>query len=287
MNRGKLSLPTQRLRLWGTRVLAGAAILLALLSFAGCGKLKARDQLNKGVQSYKNSHYEEAIEHFKNAVTLDPSLLNARLYLATAYAQQYIPGAETEDNKRMASSAIEEYKQVLARDPKNINAAKGIAYLFLQLRDFEQAKQYYLKASTFDPNDPENYYSIAVIDWTQAYKLRQEERLKLGMKPTDQLRDKKVCAIVKSANQAPVEEGMKMLQKALQIRPDYDDAMAYLNLLYRERADYECDDPAAHAADIKAANDWVDKTLATKKAKAQKQAEGGIVFDDKKIDKKQ
>ena len=42
-----------------------------------------------------------------------------------------------------------------------------------------------------------------------------------------------------------------MLQKALQIRPDYDDAMAYLNLLYRERADYECDNPAARAADIK------------------------------------
>ena len=100
------------------RVLAGLAILLALFSAAGCGKLKARDQLNKGVQSYKNSRYEEAIEHFKNAVSLDPSLLNARLYLATAYAQQYIPGAETEENKRMANSAIEEYKQVLKRDPE-------------------------------------------------------------------------------------------------------------------------------------------------------------------------
>ncbi len=106
------------------RVLAGLAILLAVLSAAGCTKLKARDQLNKGVQSYKNSRYEEAIEHFKNAVSLDPSLLNARLYLATAYAQQYIPGAETEENKRMAGSAIEEYKQVLTRDPKNINAVE-------------------------------------------------------------------------------------------------------------------------------------------------------------------
>ena len=155
--------------------------------------------MNKGVQSYKNSRYEEAIEHFKNAVSLDPSLLNARLYLATAYAQQYIPGAETEENKRMASSAIEEYKQVLARDPKNINAAKGIAYLYLQLKDFDQAKQYYQKASAVDPNDPENYYSIAVIDWTEAYKLRQEQRIKLGMKPTDQLKDKKVCGLVKAS----------------------------------------------------------------------------------------
>jgi tetratricopeptide (TPR) repeat protein len=265
------------------RVLAGLAILLAVFSAAGCAKLKARDQLNKGVQSYKNSRYEEAIEHFKSAVSLDPSLLNARLYLATAYAQQYIPGAETEENKRMAISAIEEYKQVLTRAPKNINAAKGIAYLFLQMKDFDQAKQYYQKAAAVDPNDPENYYSIAVLDWTQAYKLRQEQRSKLGMKPTDQLKDKKVCSFVKTNNQAPVEEGITMLQKALQIRPDYDDAMAYLNLLFRERADYECDDASARAADTKAANDWVDKTLATRKAKAEKQqGAGGIVIDQKK-----
>ena len=269
------------------RVLAGMAILLAVFSVVGCGKLKARDQLNKGVQSYKNSRYEEAIGHFKNAVSLDPSLLNARLYLATAYAQQYIPGAETVENKRMASSAIDEYKQVLARDPKNINAAKGIAYLLLQLKDFDQAKQYYQKASAVDPNDPENYYSIAVIDWTEAYKVRQEQRVKLGMKPTDQLKDKKVCGLVKTANQAQVEEGIKMLQKALQIRPDYDDAMAYLNLLYRERADYECDNLPARAADTKLANEWVDKTLATKKAKLDKQGSAGIILDQKTDQKKQ
>ena len=56
-------------------------------SRVGCGKLRARDQLNKGVQSFKNAKYEEAIEHFKNAVSLDPSLLTARLYLGTAYMQ--------------------------------------------------------------------------------------------------------------------------------------------------------------------------------------------------------
>jgi tetratricopeptide (TPR) repeat protein len=215
--------------------------------------------------------------------------LNARLYLAAAYAQQYIPGAETEDNKRMAASAIEEYKQVLTRDPKNINAVKGIAVLYLQIKDFDQAKQYYQKAATVDSNDPDNYYSIAVIDWTQAYKLRQEQRSKLGMKPTDQLKDKRGCSFVKTNNQAPVEEGIKMLQKALQIRPDYDEAMTFLNLLYRERADYECDDASARAADAKMANDWFDKSLATKKAKAEKQGAGGIVIDQQigqKIDQK-
>ena len=66
-------------------------------------------------------------------------------------------------------------------------------------------------------------------------------------------------------------EGIDALNKALQLRPDYDDAMAYMNLLYRERADYQCGDPAAFAADNKTADEWVDKTMATKKAKAEKQ----------------
>ncbi|MDR3764041.1 MAG: tetratricopeptide repeat protein [Acidobacteriota bacterium] len=263
------------------RVLAGIILAAAVLATTGCTKLQARDQLNKGVQSYKNARYEEAIEHFKNACNLDPTLINARIYLATAYAQQYVPGAETPDNKRYAGQAIDEYKKVLAADPANINSIKGIAYLFLQEKQFDQAKDYYVKATQIDPNDPESYYSVAFIDWTEAYKYRQDERNKLGMKATDMLKDKKVCDDVKTHNSAHVEEGINLLSKALQLRPDYDDAMAYLNLMYRERADYECDSLDARNADIKTADGWVDKNLATKKEKANKQGPGGIVLDQK------
>ncbi len=56
--------------------------------------LSARDQLNKGVAAFKNAQYPEAVEHFKTAVDLDPNFPTARLYLATAYMQQYIPGAD-------------------------------------------------------------------------------------------------------------------------------------------------------------------------------------------------
>ena len=165
------------------RVLALIAVGLSLLSASGCSKLQARDHLNKGVQAYKNAKYEEAINHFQQSVQLDPSLINARLYLATAYAQQYIPGAETEDNNRMGQQAIDQYKAVLQQDPKNINSIKGIAYLYLQMKKFEAAKTFYRKALETDPNDPEPYYSVAVIDWTETYQPRMEERAKLGLKP--------------------------------------------------------------------------------------------------------
>jgi len=260
------------------------AALLVILSSVGCAKLKARDHLNKGVQAFKNSKFEQAIDHFQQAVALDPTLINARLYLATALAQQYIPGVDAPDNNRFGEQAIDQYKQVLTTDPKNINSIKGIAYLYLQMKKFPLAKEFYKKASELDPNDPEPYYSVAVIDWTQTYVPRQEERAKLGMKPEESLpaKDKKVCATMKEQNTANVQEGIDNLNKALKLRPDYDDAMAYMNLMYRERADIQCDDPEAHNADLKTADEWVDKTMATKKAKAEKQPSGQIVVDQNK-----
>jgi tetratricopeptide (TPR) repeat protein len=245
---------------------------LTMLTATGCDKLRARDQLNKGVAAYKNAKYEEAINHFQDAVSLDPSLTNARLYLATAFAQQYIPGVDTPENLRNADQAVEQYKAVLEKDNKNVNSVKGIAYLFLQQKKFEDAKTYYRKALEIDPNDPE----------------RMEARAKLGLKPEDPLGTKKdkealkVCAALKEKNMAVVQDGIDNLDKALQLRPDYDDAMAYLNLLYREKADVECSDTAARTADLKTADEWVDKTMATKKAKAEKQTGAqGIVLDQK------
>ncbi len=264
------------------------AAVLAMLSSTGCSKLEARDHLNKGVQAFKNQKFEQAIDHFQQAVALDPTLLNARLYLATAYTQQYIPGVDTPDNNHFADQAIETYKQVLQAEPKNINSIKGIAYLEWQMKKFDLAKEYDKKASEADPNDPEPYYSVAVIDWTETYVPRQEERNKLGLKPDSSaeplpVKDKKVCAMLREKNTANIQEGIDNLNKALQLRPDYDDAMAYMNLMYRERADIQCDDPAARAADLKAADEWVDKTMATKKAKAEKQpGAGGIVMDQNK-----
>ncbi|HTW32325.1 MAG TPA: tetratricopeptide repeat protein [Candidatus Sulfotelmatobacter sp.] len=272
------------------KLLTLAAVLLALFSSVGCDKLKARDQLNKGVKAYKDNHYEEAIGHFQEAVKDDPALLNARMYLATAFVSQYIPGVDSPDNLRVAQQAIDEYQKVIdansSREQK-VNSAKGIAYLYLNQKKWDDAKKYYRMASELDPNDPEPYYSVGVIDWTACYQPRMEERAKLGLKPEEHLNpknkdQKKACDELKVKNGPAIQEGIDSLNKAIQLRPDYDDAMAYMNLMYREKADVECDDLAARAEDLKTADNWVDKTLATKKAKADKAAQsqnGAITVD--------
>ncbi len=267
----------------GLRIMALAGAVAIMLSATGCDKLKARDQLNKGVASYKNARYEQAIGHFQQAVTLDPGLQNAKIYLAAAYLAQYIPGVDSPENLQNANAAIQQYMSVLQQDPKNVNSIKGIAYLYLQMKKFEDAKSYYRKAIELDPNDPEAYYSIGVIDWTQAYQPRMEERAKLGLRPDEPLKDKKLCAKLREEGGSVIQDGIDSLTKALQMRQDYDDAMAYMNLLYREKADRECDQPEQRAADLKAADEWVDKTMAAKKAKAEKQAgPQGITMDQQK-----
>ena len=78
-----------------TSVLMVAVLVLLTMAGAGCQKLKARDQLNKGVLSFKAGLYPASVEHFKTAVTLDPTYPVAREYLAMAYYMQYVPGAES------------------------------------------------------------------------------------------------------------------------------------------------------------------------------------------------
>ena len=270
------------------KTLALVAALLVLTLVAGCAKLQARDQLNKGVQAYKANKFETAIEHFKNAIQYDPNLTVAKLYLATACSTQYVPGADNAENKRNAECAIEQFQKVLedpsVRQQDKVLSLKGLASLYLNMNDFDKAKEYNRKAIDADPNDADNYYSIAVIDWTQTYKPRIELRTSLGLKdPAQPIKDKKACEDLKAKNWDKVEEGIQMLNKALDIRKDYDDAMAYINLLYRERADLQCGDAAARDADNKTADEWVEKAKTTRQAKAEKAKEQhGIVLDQTK-----
>lgn len=266
------------------RLLTVAVLTSMLLAVSGCNKLKARDQLNKGVQAYKSARFEQAIEHFKTAVELDPNLSVAKLYLATAYTGQYIPGVDSEENTRMAEQAIDQYKQVLGttNDPTyKLTCLKGIASLYFNMKKLDMARDFYRQAQEVDPNDPEIYYSIGVIDWTETYQKSSEVKAGLGLKVDDEYKKDKTnadaCQQVKAANEQKVTEGLDVLNKAVDLRPDYDDAMAYLNLLYRRRADIQCTDPEARAADLKTADEWVAKTMAIKRQKAEKAAQpGGI-----------
>jgi len=269
---------------------------LLLLFTSGCNKLKSRDRINKGIQSYKGAKYADAVEFFKEAVQLDPSNVTGRLYLATAYMSQYIPGAESPDNMQLAKQAKEEFGKVLENHPNDTTALASLASLSYQqaqgmpdleqkLKKLDEAKEWYLKLIAADPQNKEAFYSLAVIDWVKWYAAWMKARADLGMKPEEPgpLKDKKVKAELNEKYAAVVDDGMKNLSKALEIDKDYDDAMAYMNLLIREKADLD-DTADQYKADVEKADIWVQKALETKKMKAAKEAAkaaGGITAETK------
>ncbi len=252
-------------------------VVLAALSLAGmgCQKLKARDRLNKGVQSFRGGAYPTAVEYFKEAVSLDPTFPVAREYLAMAYFMQYVPGAESPENNRLAEAAHDEFMKVLEQDPKNSVAMASLAQLYFNQNKLDEAQQWYEKLASVDPNNKTAYYTMGVIAWKRTFAPRMEKRAMLGMKPDEPgpIKDKKAREELRAANLPIIEAGLKDLEKALSIDNQYDDAMAYVNLLYRERADL-ADSAEAYKKDTEEADSWVDKTLATKKLKQEKEAPG-------------
>src|SRR5467141_1152750 len=263
------------------RASAFAALLILAAGFSGCSKLKARDLLNKGVAAFKGGQYDTAIEDFKEAKDLDPGLMNARLYLATAYASQYIPGAPSEQNIRLGNQAVNEFKEVLAIDPNNLSAIDGIGSILFQMagtpydpKKFEESKSYHQRHIELRPNDPAPYYWIGVIDWTLSFRGNAELRrnynnanIRRQIRDTDPLPAELREEYTREYGPI-IDEGIDALRHAIELRPEYDDAMAYLNLLYRRKADTVASQSEREKL-IEMADDLVDKVKDIKQKRAE------------------
>jgi tetratricopeptide (TPR) repeat protein len=267
------------------RIPVTAALLaLLLLSATGCNVLKSRDQLTKGVQAFKNARYEEAVDHFQNAVALDPKSEDAKLYLATAYSYQVVPNLDTPENLAIAQKALNGFQAVLDKNPNDLTALKQMASINRNIKKLDEAKAYEKKVIAIDPNDAEAYYTVGVVDWMQAYKNAITILAADGLTDDGNGNPKKskgACQKIKDANTTLVDEGMEYLTKAVSINPTYDDAMQYLNLMNRRKADMECGDDAARKTDLAAADDWSQKAMGARKAneeKKEKATQGGVTM---------
>lgn len=241
----------------------------------------ARVWLNAGVQAYRSARYPDAVEDFRKAVALDPSNVNAHLYLATAYMTQYIPGAESPENLAYAEQARAEFQRVLELNPNDKTALASLASLSYQeaqgvvvrdekLRKLDESRDWNQRLLAVDPQAKEAYYTLAVIAWLKWYPAYMEARAHLGMRPEDPgpFPDPNVRRKLNMDYGQIIADAITNLNKALAIDPQYDDAMAYMNLLIRQRADLR-DSPDEYKQDIAAANQWVEKALDTKRLKAQ------------------
>ena len=270
----------------GPARITALAVALAgmVLSMSGCNRLAARDQLNKGVDAYKGAHFEEAISHFQKATQLDPTLPMAKSYLATALAQNVVAGLDTPENLKTAQQAIAIFQEVLDKNPSDVNSLKQIAGIYFSVKKLDEAKTWQKKVLAVDPKDPEAAYTVGVIDWTLAHENVLKTLLPAGINDDGEgnvKAPKKVMEPLKEMNGPLVTEGLDYLNQAVANRANYDDAMAYLNLIYRRKADVDFGDAAAVKADIAQAEDWRQKAMGTRKANEEKKNAGpaGITMD--------
>jgi hypothetical protein len=267
------------------RITAIAVTLTGMvLSLGGCNRLAARDQLNKGVDAYKSARYEEAIGHFQKATELDPSLPMAKTYLATALAQNVVPGLDTPDNLKTAQQAISIFQEVLAKDSSDVNSMKQIAGIYFSIKKFPEAKEWQKKVLAVDPKDPEAAYTIGVIDWTLAHENTLSALVPAGVNDDGEgnvKAPKKIMQDIVEKNKPLVDEGLQYLNQAVQNRPNYDDAMAYLNLIYRRKADVDYGNNDAVKEDVAKAKEWSAKAMGTRKENEAKKEKGpgGITMD--------
>ena len=254
------------------------AVRVAPQEDAAAQRMEARKWLNEGVQAYREGQIDQAIVDFQNAKKLDPSLVNAQLYLATARSAQYIPGDPSPENAQHGDQALQEFRSILGAHPDSLSAIDGAGSILYNLagtpfdpEKMEESKSYHQKHIELRPGDPEPYYWVGVIDWSLAFRGNGDMRadfnkiVKKPVKNTDPT-PPALAAQFRQKYGGIVDEGIANMNKAMDLRPDYDDAMAYLNLLYRQKADMELT-VAEQELDVKIADDLVDQVKAIKKRK--------------------
>jgi tetratricopeptide (TPR) repeat protein len=257
-------------------------LALTLCSATGCTRLRAADQLNKGVAAFKNAKYEDAEGFFQKAVEIDPTYDNARVYLATTYSSQIVPNLDTPENKKVAAKALDLFQAVLQKDPSSVISLKQIASIERNTGHPEEAKDYEKKVIALAPNEAEAYYTVGVVDWLQAYKHATDALAAENMtdKSDGNVKlSKPGCAKLAEQNAPLVAEGDQYLQKAIDLNPTYEEAMTYMSLMARRKADLECGNADAIKTDLASADDWAKRSMGARAANEKKKEEklrGGV-----------
>jgi tetratricopeptide (TPR) repeat protein len=265
------------------RAAAAASLLIAVVALSGCNKIKSKQEIKRGNEFLKATQYQSALAAYEEALRLDPGETKLHKHIGIAYMGMYQPGSKhakdlefaqkaidnlklyvaayPEDNKALEylvsmylnteryDDAIDFYRSVLLKkDPRDSKAMQSLAMLYFKKGDFDNGVKWLKARQTVEGNNPEVYYLIGVQAWDRSYNFPD-------LDPA--LRAKFV------------EEGLQSLNKAVEMKPDYFEAVSYINLLYREKAKMETD-PAKKQEYTDTANKYLQQALEMRKAAQEK-----------------
>jgi len=169
-----------------SRIGSIAILVLFVVASGGCAlvnKIRAKNELNETARAYREGHFEEAEQHAKRALYLDPDNKTAPIFIARVIHQQYKPGVDQPDNVMKAREAIEAYRQVLAKDPSNEEAYKAISVLLAAIKDETKLREW-ISARANDSNLPsekraEAYAILAGKDWDCSFRVTEQPDIKI------------------------------------------------------------------------------------------------------------
>jgi len=192
-------------------------------------------------------------------------------YLAAVY------GADKADDPGKAEPVIQ---RMIQMDPGNPDNYVALARIYEDAGFYPEAEQMLLKAKEVKPSDSGVYMQLAgfyknqdqfdkTIDaLEQRAKLEPNNPEAFYMISTYYWDNAQHNVALKDAEKRDsVEKGLAAVDKALQIRPDYMEAMVYKGLLLRTQAPLE-KDPAKQQALLKEADQLHDKAEDLRKKKA-------------------
>ncbi len=240
--------------------------LLLLLSVPAFSQ---KAEIEAGIAAFNSGKFPDAAQHFQRAVASNPQSVSARLYLGSANYAQFIPGLETPENQRFASSAAESFNKILTMEPNNEQAIGSLVSLYYNQKRWDDALDMNRKLLDVDPDTKEAWYTIGVIAFIRFMPADRQARVQSKMRPEDPgpIRDSVLRREVKMKYMPMLDEGISALKRALEIEPEYDDAMAYMNLLLRYRADL-LNTSSEYVEQVQLADQWVQKALFIKQKKA-------------------
>src|SRR6266404_4926068 len=230
------------MKLSQTRIAIALAVLVVTSS--GCGlvnRIRAKNELNEAARTYREGHFDEAEQHSRRALELDPNSKTAPSFIARTIHAQYRPGVQAPENLAKAEEAIQAYQQILQKDPKNEEAYKAIAYLYGATKQEDKLRSWISARANDSSAEPEKraeaYIVLASKDWDCSFKITELPANKVTT--VDPATNKATVSYKKPKEQKEfdtaqmcVKQGLTEAENAIKYNPNNESAWSYkTNLL--------------------------------------------------------
>jgi tetratricopeptide (TPR) repeat protein len=268
------------MKLSAPRISTAMILALLVVSSAGCAlvnKIRAKNELNETARSYREGQFDQAEQHAKRALELDPNNPTAPIFVARVVHQQY----ERNRDPKKGQEAIEAYRRVLEKDPDSEEAYKAISVLYAELKDDQKLKDWIAARANNSNLKPEKraeaYAVLAGKAWDCSFRITEAPDVKVitaAGKAQVTYKKPKDPKDFEMANKCVIE-GLENANKAIKLDPTNETAWSYLRTLYVEQAKLaEMDGNAAlKAAAIKKAEEAGKREGALAQERAKREAE--------------